>query len=196
MSTPDQSLGNLLRPKRVLPPSITSWKDSTDDEDDVSTSQSSDCAPGYKEITREVLLNAKDKLQNYTEREDPSVAKHGPKYEALSQTPPSSQVSAEEITLSQESFNDEISLPLLVKHMVENLGRGRIKALLKNIVCIKPEDEENNEAMQDFLVNTLNDNSHAALLLVNGCLALSPPRKRVRFADSPLEAEPVPPPTP
>jgi hypothetical protein len=196
------------RSKRALPAFITS-KIITYEKEDIPTSQSSssqissqssDCAPGFKEITREVLLDAKSKLEDYVAREDPSQVKHDPKYEGLSQTPTSSQVSIEEINLSQQSFADEISLELLVQYFFDVLGsdfpaaKSRIKTLLKNLVHVPSDEQDSREDMHSFLVHALNQNAMSALILVDECLALSRPTKRAKTTSS--EAGPAPPPTP
>jgi hypothetical protein len=152
------------------------------DEEDAPTSQSSECPAGLKQITAAVLREAKNKLIDYLERQDPSNLKHDPKYDFHDKTPTSSQVSVESIRLSQESFGDSFSLDLLVEHILDTFTPERIREILTDCVAITEEAMRSREKLDDLLHAKFNDNVFALFKMVDECLdVMEPPAKRVRF---------------
>ena len=167
--------------KRTLPDCFTQTKVASDEED-APTSQSSECPAGLKQITAAVLREAKNKLIDYLERQDPSNLKHDPKYDFHDKTPTSSQVSVESIRLSQESFGDSFSLDLLVEHILDTFTPERIREILTDCVAITEEAMRSREKLDDLLHAKFNDNVFALFKMVDECLdVMEPPAKRVRF---------------
>ena len=167
--------------KRTLPDCFTQTKVASDEED-APTSQSSECPAGLKQITAAVLREAKNKLIDYLERQDPSNMKHDPKYDFHDKTPTSSQVSVESIRLSQESFGDSFSLDLLIEHILDTFTPERIREILTDCVAITEEAMRNREKLDDLLHAKFNDNVFALFKMVDECLdVMEPPAKRVRF---------------
>lgn len=167
--------------KRTLPDCFTQTKVASDEED-VTTSQSSECPAGLKQITAAVLREAKNKLIDYLERQDPSNLKHDPKYDFHDKTPTSSQVSVESIRLSQESFGDSFSLDLLIEHILDTFTPERIREILTDCVAITEEAMRSREKLDDLLHAKFNDNVFALFKMVDECLdVMEPPAKRVRF---------------
>jgi hypothetical protein len=167
--------------KRTLPDCFTQTKVASDEED-APTSQSSECPAGLKQITAAVLREAKNKLIDYLERQDPSNMKHDPKYDFHDKTPTSSQVSVESIRLSQESFGDSFSLDLLIEHILDTFTPERIREILTDCVAITEEAMRSREKLDDLLHAKFNDNVFALFKMVDECLdVMEPPAKRVRF---------------
>jgi hypothetical protein len=167
--------------KRTLPDCFTQTKVASDEED-APTSQSSECPAGLKQITAAVLREAKNKLIDYLERQDPSNMKHDPKYDFHDKTPTSSQVSVESIRLSQESFGDSFSLDLLIEHILDTFTPERIREILTDCVAITEEAMKSREKLDDLLHAKFNDNVFALFKMVDECLdVMEPPAKRVRF---------------
>ena len=167
--------------KRTLPDCFTQTKVASDEED-APTSQSSECPAGLKQITAAVLREAKNKLIDYLERQDPSNLKHDPKYDFHDKTPTSSQVSVESIRLSQESFGDSFSLDLLIEHILDTFTPERIREILTDCVAITEEAMRSREKLDDLLHAKFNDNVFALFKMVDECLdVMEPPAKRVRF---------------
>ena len=167
--------------KRTLPNCFTQTKVASDEED-APTSQSSECPAGLKQITAAVLREAKNKLIDYLERQDPSNMKHDPKYDFHDKTPTSSQVSVESIRLSQESFGDSFSLDLLIEHILDTFTPERIREILTDCVAITEEAMRSREKLDDLLHAKFNDNVFALFKMVDECLdVMEPPAKRVRF---------------
>jgi hypothetical protein len=155
--------------KRELEEGEAETSQSSEGGSNISTSQSSE--ESTQPITKEVLLELKEKLDGYVEREDPSTAKNGPKYDHLDVTPTSSQASGSQVNYgSQESANGLANLEELIPYFTETLGW---EGICKACRGVKPgpfkSDNEKFKAM-DELHTRLNENVLAILKLVDACL--------------------------